>query len=116
MVCTVVYFKASTDYANHSFPSSSCLLDVVRCSLTFNHPQSLIFGLQYFIDAMNQDGSPVTKIARIKNGFKDLLSDSKISYTDIKINAVYDSQTIGKSMIFEVYTLVTNTNTHICCF
>ena len=40
--------KSNTDYNNEFYPTSSCILDFLRCSITFNNIISLLNGIKRF--------------------------------------------------------------------
>eukprot|EP01084_Bolivina_argentea_P105520 188955_1 len=97
--------KVQSDYFNESFPSSSKLLDINRCSLYFTNAQSMYLFLRKFTHYINSKKSNIiTDIARIKNGFKDLdRNDRKDDdeyvqyfYADIKLNVVIKNELIGE--------------------
>merc|ERR1719419_1245361 len=62
--------KLENDYQGAAFPKAAKLLDMVRCSVSFNTVTQLIAGYDGFMKfiAEHQD---TMKLARVKNGFVD---------------------------------------------
>mmetsp|Transcript_42250 Transcript_42250/g.69632 ORF Transcript_42250/g.69632 Transcript_42250/m.69632 type:complete len:710 (-) Transcript_42250:126-2255(-) len=80
--------KLENDYASEQYPKSAKLLDLVRCSVTFNTLEQLIQGfdaIKTHVDSSQQS----MKLARVKNGFLD--PDYVGGYRDIKINVIFHS-------------------------
>eukprot|EP00485_Elphidium_margaritaceum_P009795 CAMPEP_0202695442 /NCGR_PEP_ID=MMETSP1385-20130828/9034_1 /ASSEMBLY_ACC=CAM_ASM_000861 /TAXON_ID=933848 /ORGANISM="Elphidium margaritaceum" /LENGTH=94 /DNA_ID=CAMNT_0049351465 /DNA_START=1 /DNA_END=282 /DNA_ORIENTATION=+ len=44
--------KCENDYANEAFPKSAKLLDLVRCSVTFNTVEQMCSGFTHFMEHM----------------------------------------------------------------
>jgi hypothetical protein len=69
--------KAQADYAERAWPTAAHLLDVVRCSVTFDRPEQLLAALLHLIRVAPpaRDGPrepaarPRLQVARVKNGF-----------------------------------------------
>ena len=78
------------------YPNTACILDFLRCSITYNNTQSLLNGLNKFVNSIsNNEISCLLEIKRIKNGFKNIKEKWKsykdAEYCDIKLNIVYQS-------------------------
>ena len=78
--------KLENDYPNAPFPKAAKLLDLVRCSVTFNTLDQLLDGYKGLMSHMKSNPSMV-ELARIKNGFLD--PNYKGGYRDIKVNVIY---------------------------
>jgi len=99
--------KAQTDYADCPWPTCAHLLDLVRCSVTFETAEELRAGLMLLMDeagtADHDNGwSPAQiqqklTVVRVKNGF----SGGRGGYRDIKVNVLFVSDQ-GFAMIGEV--------------
>lgn len=75
------------------------LLDMVRCSVTFNTITHLVAGYKGFLRAI-ESGQASMELARIKNGFLD---DEESGYRDLKINVIFSSKRYPETkMICEV--------------
>ena len=89
--------KVATDYTQRPFPKTSSLLDLVRCSVSFENPIDMINGLNQFIQFIrhSEDKKCITKILRIKNMFKSFNSNinrlSTYTYCDIKLNVLIET-------------------------
>eukprot|EP01083_Nonionella_stella_P056626 148990_1 len=92
--------KTQNDYSDAMFPHSARLLDLIRCSLTFDNLSKMLIGFNYFIDFCGENKQKL-EIARIKNGFLES-TDNSGGYRDIKVNVVYRSEKHEKAMICEV--------------
>merc|ERR1719229_1546516 len=77
--------KLENDYQSARFPKASKLLDMVRCSVSFNTVSQLMTGYDGFMEYLQKQSTPMT-VARIKNGFLD---DEWSGYRDIKINVIF---------------------------
>ena len=102
--------KAQTDYIDRGFPTTSSIVDFLRCSVTFNNSNDMLSVIKYFIDKIEaNEAGCVIGIARIKNGFKNIIHWKEIkdcNYCDIKINVIiYDSLT-NTSQIGEIQFLL----------
>eukprot|EP01083_Nonionella_stella_P099327 279287_1 len=98
--------KVEQDYFDANFPRSAKLLDIVRCSVTFNTLSQLVAGYQRLLEYIGSNPS-FMELSRVKNGFLD--SEYVEGYRDLKLNIIYHSQTnIEKkvSMICEVQLLL----------
>eukprot|EP01084_Bolivina_argentea_P044810 82456_1 len=94
--------KLENDYQHANFPKAAKLLDLVRCSVTFNTLQQLIDGYNGLISHIEMNPK-IIEIARIKNGF---LNEEQGGYRDIKVNVIYHSQlNIGVCMVCEIQLL-----------
>ena len=85
-----------TEYSNYSWPTSACILDFLRFSVTFDSIEALLKGINMFIFDINNDLIKCLKpygIVRIKNGFLNIDSKWKdckdAHYCDIKLNIIY---------------------------
>lgn len=84
--------KAELDYSNREYPSTSYLLDIIRCSLVLETTKDLIQAIVTFTHLIESgNGGCITHIVRIKNGFADIddsASDCALSqfrYSDVKV-------------------------------
>ena len=73
--------KIENDYADEAFPKSAKLLDLVRCSVTFNTVDQLLAGYRGLRAHIESAGESVA-VARVKNGF---LEPEDVGYRDIKV-------------------------------
>jgi hypothetical protein len=92
--------KAQADYAGCEWPTTAHLLDMVRCSVTFESAALLLEGLERLYSAAGRVGTAgggSFEVARVKNGF----AAGKGGYRDIKVNVVFLSDQ-GFAMIGEV--------------
>eukprot|EP01084_Bolivina_argentea_P050029 91983_1 len=96
--------KMENDYADAQFPKASKLLDIVRCSVTFNTIEQLMKGYNGLVTHIKNNKS-MLELARIKNGF---LNKENKGYRDVKINVVYHSPVSDVSMVCEVQLLLVN--------
>eukprot|EP01083_Nonionella_stella_P232663 820487_1 len=80
--------KLENDYADAQYPKSAKLLDIIRCSITFNTVDQLIKGYNGLMRSISNTQS-VIELSRVKNGFLD---KSQSGYRDIKVNVIYKSQ------------------------
>merc|ERR1711960_76264 len=71
--------KLESDYADAAYPKAARLLDVVRCSVSFNTLEQLLAGYQGLMRHVATAGN--LQLARVKNGF--LASASEAAYRDI---------------------------------
>ena len=82
----------------------------MRCSITFANVSSLVNGLKKFIKQIeNNEIDCLVKIARIKNGFTNILKWKNVddaSYVDIKFNIVYVDKNTDERMIIEAQFLL----------
>ena len=102
--------KSETDYCDRKFPQSSCIIDYLRCSVTFNNVNELFNGLIKFIDFVkNGKCGCVIQIVRIKNGFTNILNWDNVNsceYCDIKLNVIIFDKETNQSMIGEIQLLL----------
>jgi len=99
--------KLENEYRTESFPKSAKLLDLVRCSVTFNTVEQLLTGYSAFMRHIKANPS-IIELARVKNGF---IKMNRGGYRDIKINVVYKSQNPEHRhvhMVCEVQLLLIN--------
>eukprot|EP01083_Nonionella_stella_P039706 108011_1 len=79
--------KATSDYANERFPTSACVLDLNRCSLTFNDIGTMLKAIQMFENKVQfYKSDSIIGIVRNKNDFKTFGDDPQ--YADIKKNVL----------------------------
>merc|ERR1712176_556555 len=60
--------KMENDYMNELYPKAAKLLDIVRCSASYNTVSQLLDGYNAFIH-QPESGASSMVLARIKNGF-----------------------------------------------
>ena len=107
--------KAKLDYKNKEWPLTSNIIDVVRCSVSFND-------IKHFLDAFNRfraqfdhksianNKGCIKAIVRIKNDFIDISDDisaeslQNINYSDIKVNVLIEYN--NKRIIGEIQFLL----------
>lgn len=81
--------KAQIKKGRERFPQSACVLDYLRCSVTYDSTKALLVGVKNFINVVNNGESTLLRsIARIKNGFAkiaDWKSATDCQYCDIKV-------------------------------
>ena len=84
--------------------------DFLRCSLKYETPEALLKDLNKFVEKVeNNKVKCISKILRIKNGFKNILnwkSQNDCEYVDIKINALFNNQENNCSQIVEIQLLL----------
>ena len=93
--------KVENEYEEAVYPKAAKLLDLVRCSVSFNTVEQLLAGYEGLMRHIA--GTDAFELARIKNGF--LLDAGAASYRDIKVNVVFHSETDPEnavSMVCEV--------------
>eukprot|EP01084_Bolivina_argentea_P121965 216152_1 len=91
--------KTENDYFDAKWPKSAKLLDIIRCSVTFNTLSQLINGYNGLMNNIKNNPT-ILKVSRVKNGFID---SNAQGYRDIKVNVLYQSQIDkGLNMICEV--------------
>ena len=93
--------KAKLDYNNKEWPRTSNIIDVVRCSVSFNDINAFLNGFNRFYNEFdyrriaNQKGC-IKAIVRIKNDFSELSDNigseslENINYCDIKLNVLLE--------------------------
>lgn len=79
--------KLENEYQGAEFPKAAKLLDLVRCSVSFNTLEQLLAGYEGLMRHI-QTESDTFELARVKNDF--LKKDA--SFRAIKVNVVYHSQ------------------------
>eukprot|EP01083_Nonionella_stella_P172307 590938_1 len=77
--------KTETEYNHEDFPQSSCLLDIIRCSVVFDDLSLMIQQIKVFEEEVGSNKYCVKEILRVKNGFATYSHD-KPEYIDIKFN------------------------------
>ena len=103
---------AQVDYNSRPFPTCAELLDILRCSVTFNSCSDLLNGINTFMQRIKDGkGGVIKKIVRIKNGFKRIngwfnnknnkpeIDVNKCGYADIKLNVIISSKTGSKTAL-----------------
>eukprot|EP01083_Nonionella_stella_P065876 172982_1 len=95
--------KSETDYCTEAWPQSSCLLDIVRCTVTFEDVETMISGIQLFEKSIKNNTLCVREILRIKNGFINY-SHSNPEYVDLKYNVAVHMD--GRECVGEVQFLL----------
>eukprot|EP01084_Bolivina_argentea_P146708 256804_1 len=109
--------KCELDYNDQSFPTSACLLDIIRCTLTFQTMNDLINGIKYFENEIKSQNYCLKEILRVKNGFSESFTFKKgnynnrskpiMQYVDIKYN-VKIQNSLCKDLIGEVQFLLSD--------
>ena len=105
-------FRTDTDYIKEEFPSGACILDYLRCSITFKTPKELLDAVEYLIDEIeNNKIESLSKILRIKNGFENILkwdgnNISDYNYVDLKMNVIFNNKDKRESQIVEIQFLL----------
>ena len=46
--------KSAADYGNRTFPTAACILDFLRCSITFKNTKHIMVVLNEFLDRINK--------------------------------------------------------------
>ena len=89
------------------------LTDFLRCSVTFDTPEKLLTQVKSFIKAIEKKENNLkcfSKVLRVKNGFKNIISNWKSSsdaeYADIKINLIMNNKDNTQAQIVEIQFLV----------
>eukprot|EP01084_Bolivina_argentea_P266354 451753_1 len=93
--------KVETKYIGRDYPTSACLLDIVRCSLVFDTIDQLLDGIPKFIQ-MVQTSQVIKQIVRTKNMFNKFDTKNP-KYADIKMNVLINGK---PNVIGEVQFLV----------
>ena len=108
----VIIYNTDTDYSNEYFPSGACILDYLRCSITFATPKELLDGVEFTIKQIETKKiESISEILRIKNGFNSILTwdRKKISdynYVDLKMNAIFHNKNKTECQIVELQFLL----------
>ena len=113
-ICNLVTFSfpTDTDYSDEQFPNGACIVDYLRCSITFKTPKELLTTLNTFINKIeNGEGKAFAKILRIKNGFKNTLkwtpkNMSDYNYVDLKINVIFNNKHNTEAQLVELQFLL----------
>ncbi|ETO35837.1 TTK family protein kinase [Reticulomyxa filosa] len=108
--------KVQSEYANERFPKSAHLMDLVRCTATFDTLDDYLLGLHKFKDFL-RDSSDRFELMRVKNSFVNDEDSAKAydkrtsaqkrytipeGYRDIKFNVIYTDLEWMQSIICEV--------------
>ena len=105
-------FITDTDYSNEDFPSGACILDYLRCSITFKTPKELLDVVEFVIKQITSNRiESISKILRIKNGFNNILKwnrekMSDYNYVDLKMNVIFNNKNKTKCQIVELQFLL----------
>ena len=96
--------KSEIEYQNELYPTSACVLDFNRCTLTFNSIETLLTALNLFVNKVKyyQSGN-IIKIVRCKNTFKNYVNEGP-GYADMKLNVIIKGNT--NNIIGEVQFLL----------
>eukprot|EP01083_Nonionella_stella_P106563 307685_1 len=79
--------KATSDYGNEPFPTSACVLDLNRCSLTFNDIGTMLKAIKMFENKVNfYKSDAIIGMVRDKNDFQEFVDNPQ--YADIKKNVL----------------------------
>ena len=99
--------KLQQDYKYALYPKAARLVDLLRCSVSFNTVEQLLAGFEEFM--LHIERADVLELARVKNGFleDERAAGRKGAYRDIKVNVIYhlqpeDDEAEDVSMICEV--------------
>eukprot|EP01083_Nonionella_stella_P099629 280124_1 len=95
--------KTETDYYAEEFPNSACLLDIVRCTVSFDDFDAMIRSIQLFEKTIASNETCLKEIMRVKNGFTEY-QHTNPQYVDIKFNVRVNIN--GKEVIGEVQFLL----------
>eukprot|EP01083_Nonionella_stella_P023341 64553_1 len=101
--------KIENDYHKEAFPTSAHLLDINRCSLTFDSLSSIMNGMKQLIDKINDGHTCLKSIIRYKNGFSanGQFDDQHPKYADVKLNVRIQSKADPhKEVIGEIQILL----------
>jgi len=96
--------KCQSDYRDEQFPSAAHVLDIIRCSLTFDDVPTMLEGMDFFKQQIESGKFCVNRVMRIKNGFMEYKHD-EATYTDIKFNVRVSVQGKEHDFIAEVQFL-----------
>ena len=92
--------KSNTDYGDRDYPSVACIVDFLRCSVTYSSLSEMLAGIKNFRDKIdNGEIKCLKSIVRIKNGFKNISSWKSFNdaeYCDIKFNVIYTNNDTTK--------------------
>ena len=105
-------FITDTDYSNEEFPSGACILDYLRCSITFKTPKELLDAVEFVIKQITSDKiASISEILRIKNGFNNILKwdrgkMSHYNYVDLKMNVIFNNKHQTQCQIVELQFLL----------
>lgn len=113
-------FFLDTDYATGIFPSAAHVLDILRCSVSFDNIKDMVAAMKQFENALKKQDSNVSDtenrscgcivdVVRIKNGFNDILSWQSVrdgQYCDVKFNVIIYNSDTNESQIGEVQFLL----------
>ena len=108
--------KAQTDYHNAKYPRTASIVDLVRCSITFDNATEMLRFFRKFRQRIDDKQTRcIKKILRIKNGFESILKDSGnddkelkavgCDYRDIKMNVLISNDDGSEQIVGEVQLL-----------
>ena len=82
--------KLENDYVDAEYPKAARLLDLVRCSVSFNTVEQLLTGYEGLMRHISRNPDSL-QLARVKNGF---LGDTGAgsAFRDLKVNVVFHSE------------------------
>ena len=100
------------DYSDARFPATARIVDLLRCSITFDNCSEMKDAINKFVDRY-KNGSEnnttcIRKILRIKNGFKATKRWKKTDdygYCDVKMNVVI-SDGLRRTIIGEIQFII----------
>ena len=98
------YAKCQSDYRDEQFPTAAHVLDIIRCSLTFDDVESMLKGMDLFKQRIESGKFCVKEVVRVKNGFMEYSHDAA-TYTDIKFNVIVSINGKDHDIIAEVQFL-----------
>ena len=88
-------------------PKSARIVDLLRCSITFESVGDLVHGLgkvREFVEGNEHGGAGLVKIVRVKNTFS---AEKAGEYQDVKLNCVFSLAKMGGvSMIVEIQMIL----------
>lgn len=102
--------KSQVDYVDAKWPRTAKLIDIIRCSITFNSCKEMYDALMVFKHRVDHNqGDCIKKILRIKNGFstiKNWKNTNDFEYRDIKLNVLISNNDNSKQIIGEIQFLL----------
>ena len=102
--------KAQTDYRNAKYPRTASIVDLVRCSITFDSGKVMARVIRKFQKMIeSKETRCIKSILRTKNGFEQIGSDLTIDecdYRDIKMNVLISNRDGSEQVIGEIQWLL----------